>query len=128
MFRIIILFLLSIIAISIFYFSWIPDPVFKNIDFLPDELGFWADKYINIRTSIPFFFLGFLARIIIVKSFFFYFNIFIVITLICEIGQLFMPQRHFDTLDIFWGVFGGIIGLILAITFNFLLAKIRNNY
>lgn len=123
-----IVILIFIIVLSIFYFSWIPDPYFVHIGFLPKVIGVWSDQYINVRTAVPFFCLGILEGIIVKKSMLFCFIFFIVIVFICEFGQLFMPERHFDPLDIFWGVFGGMMGLILVKGLSLFFSKFKNNY
>ncbi len=115
--------LLIIVLISIFYFSWIPDPIFKHLDFIPKYLANWADDYGNLRTGVPFVILGFLLGIIKDKSIYYYFSLFFGLVLLCEIGQLFTTRRRFDLMDIFWGVMGGVLGVLLASLFKKIFLK-----
>lgn len=115
---------LTIIGICIiFYLSWLPNPNLGLLSYFPEWLTKWTDarENANIRTSIPFILLGFTGEVVVVldkevnrkrKQ--------IVISLtavviIAELGQLFLPLRHFDLSDIGWGIAGALFGLFIGI-------------
>lgn len=108
-------FILSLI--SIFYFSWIPNPRLTEENLLPLWLAQWADEYDNLRTAVPFVLLGFSGGLVIGQiklSLWFWLKsavVFFFFATLAEAGQLLLPNRHFDWADIFWGVVGGLVGV-----------------
>jgi glycopeptide antibiotics resistance protein len=108
---------------SIFYFSWLPNPSFENETYLPAWLISWTDNNDNIRTAVPFVFLGYfggkLSNLQLKFSHLALWGVvFLVIILIAELGQFNLPQRHFDWADIMWGVLGGYAGVALVLILN----------
>ena len=57
-----VLFVFLFVIAVVFYFSWLPDPSFKNETYLPRWLLKWSDHYYNLRTAIPFLAVGFLLE------------------------------------------------------------------
>lgn len=131
--KIFLLLLLLIVISSVFYFSWLPDPTFKNETYLPKWLVDWSNNYYNLRTAVPFVGLGFLLEaysqqnksneINYNKSFGLLKNIAIAAVIVCiaEAGQFFIQKRNQDLADVFYGIIGSSTG---AVVYNFL-RKIR---
>ncbi len=112
--------LLTIGLVSVFYFSWVPNPNIGSKTYLPKWLCSWINYYGNVRTAVPFLFLAGLLesrlttthginkkRIIILLGL-------IATVTLAEVGQLFLPMRHFDVLDILWGTGGSIVGISIV--------------
>jgi VanZ family protein len=98
---------------------------------MPSRLAIWTNEYGNLRTAVPFIFLGFSlnamfnyknsTEIILSKAMIF--KLFIKITFICsllvfivELGQFFLPKRSPDIEDILWGIVGTQIGFALYLS------------
>jgi glycopeptide antibiotics resistance protein len=131
--KIFLLLLLLIVISSVFYFSWLPDPSFKNETYLPKWLVDWGNNNYNVRTAVPFLGLGFLLEaysqpkrinkingnnyVSMLK------NIAIAAVIVCiaEAGQFFIQKRNQDLADVFYGIIGSSTG---AVVYNFL-RKIR---
>jgi len=120
--RIIIVTLILLGTISVMYFSWLADPDIGKQSYFPGWLGQWTNKNGNLRTAVPFLFLGTLLeyefvkhddprkmRRILLASL-------VVIVVIAELGQLFLAKRHFDPLDIMWGFLGSVTGMFAGYT------------
>jgi len=118
-------FLLSgivIFMISVFYFSWLSSPQLANSGLLPEWLILWADapENENLRTAIPFVFLGIISGTVLLqksKSFKKWINcwlLLLALVLVAELGQLFLPLRSFDIEDIGWGALGSAFGLVIT--------------
>lgn len=126
----IFLLLLLIVISSVFYFSWLPDPSFKNETYLPKWLLDWSNNYYNLRTAVPFVGLGFLLeaysqqkkskKITYNKYFDFVKNIIIAAVIVCiaEAGQFFIQKRNQDLADVFYGIIGSSIGALVYIFFR----------
>lgn len=112
----------------VFYFSWLPDPDIGRQPYFPGWLGEWTNKYGNLRTAVPFVFLGALSEFGLVKDpyqwkkRFSILALLFVLVFVAEIGQLFLTDRHFDYQDILWGVAGSLAGLVAGYTAKKLLA------
>jgi hypothetical protein len=116
-------YLLLLLGIAlILYLSWIPQPKIGTAGFIPGWLADWADAGENdtLRTGVPFLFLGIFIGTWL-TSFKYQWHGWIVawlglllLVLLAEAGQLFLPNRRFDWLDVFWGAAGGLLGLALA--------------
>ena len=109
------------LTLSIFYFSWIPNPNIGSASYFPEEIGTWINNYGNLRTAVPFFILGGVFELFFVKDIdknkkriLILFGLFLTVTF-AEFGQLFLANRHFDLWDIFWGTVGSLAGMILAV-------------
>lgn len=111
---------LVLCSISVFYFSWLPDPSFVNQTYLPRRIVQWADVYVRFRTAIPFLVIGYLCQYLLrPTSFFTWTGFWISMILVCaaEFGQFFLPNRHPDWMDIVWGVWGAILGMFVFYLF-----------
>jgi len=112
--------LLGGIAI-VFYLSWLPDPNIGYKPYFPKWLGKWTNAHGNLRTAVPFVFLGLTGEIFQFKSQvqswkrrITLLTILALIVSLAEAGQLFIPKRHFDTGDIMWGIAGAATGIVLG--------------
>ncbi len=119
------LFLYGLMAIGIglvFFLSWIPQPRLELLALLPDWLTRWTDNdaNMNVRTAIPFLFLGLVAGIWLVsthrprQSWGLVWLALVLVVGLAEAGQLFRPLRHFDWADIGWGAVGAAVGLLVV--------------
>ena len=125
--KIFLLLLLFVIG-AVFYFSWLPDPSFKNETYLPNWILNWSNKYYNLRTAVPFIGLGFLLEAYSQQkrlneiNYNKYFNLLknigvaTIIVCIAEAGQIFIQKRNQDIIDVFYGIIGSSIG---ALVYNF---------
>lgn len=125
---------------AVFYYSWIPNPDFRNETYLPKWLLDWSNYYYNLRTAVPFLAVGFLLEaysnqndtikslkntiVIFLKNF----AIAASIVCIAEGGQFLIKNRHPDWKDIFFGILGSLIGGIGYHLINKIMCfkKIRN--
>lgn len=105
----------------IFYFSWLPSPDIGTQPYFPKFIGNWIDSHGNLRTAVPFLFMAILGEMFIhtqkkskgrLRIAFLLAQI--VILFIAEIGQLYLPKRHFDWGDIGWGIMGSIAGITIV--------------
>lgn len=109
-----------------FYFSWISDPRLEITGVLPKWVTDWTDIEQNetIRTAIPFLILGVLMGIYLsirtspTRYWWLALLIFLFVVSLAELGQLFLPLRNCDILDILWGVTGSGLGLLLIYPFK----------
>ncbi|WP_460953263.1 VanZ family protein [Spirosoma litoris] len=103
----------------ILYLSWQPNYHFKHIWFIPGWVSRWTDVHAhgNIRTAIPFVFMGLVAGFLPTSTPRSLFNwlvlwlILIGIVTLAEIGQLLIPSRYPSVEDIGWGSVGAFVGL-----------------
>ncbi|RTY96068.1 hypothetical protein FNW25_06300 [Flavobacterium franklandianum] len=121
--RVLLIFVFVIAAV--FYFSWLPDPSFKDETYLPRWLLKWSDHYYNLRTAIPFLAVGFLLEtysqqkssneINYSKNLNFIQNLGIATIIVCiaEGGQFLIRKRNPDLMDVFYGILGSLIGAFL---------------
>jgi glycopeptide antibiotics resistance protein len=128
--RIILLLLFLVIGV-VFYFSWLPDPSFKNQTYLPQWLLNWSNQYYNLRTAIPFIAVGFLLEAYTQrkgssiayqnKNLNFIQNIGISTVIVCiaEGVQVLIERRSQDLMDVFYGVLGSLIGALIYNLFKF---------
>ncbi|WP_439583467.1 VanZ family protein [Dyadobacter bucti] len=119
--------LLAIGAAGVLYLSWLPDPDIGLQPYFPHWLGKWINANGNLRTAVPFIFLGAAMEV------WFYKNerssrrrrlivlISVAVVIVAETGQLFLPKRHFDLLDIGWGFIGSVVGICAGAVVNSLL-------
>lgn len=125
--------LLIVLSIAlVFYLSWIPNPRMSLVWFLPDWIANWSDidENENIRTAVPFVFIGLLSGVWLSesrcawRSWLLTFLSLIAIVLLAEAGQLVLPKRSFSWEDVVWGAIGSIIGLVAG----FAIISIKNHF
>ena len=120
-------------AAIICYLSWLPNPHLSTYGFFPAAIGQWvdADAHVNNRTAIPFLPLGLLSGVWLVltkqplQQWVGLCLGFMGIVLVAEMGQLDLPNRHFDWGDIAWGTAGALGGMALGAVFASLIALFR---
>ena len=107
----------------IFFLSWKTNPNLKETLFIPEWLSSWTDHAGNgkRRTAVPFIGLGLLVGAYMIYRkrtalvfWFFAWLVLVFIVGVAEVGQYFLPARHVDIKDIFWGGIGAWIGLMFA--------------
>jgi glycopeptide antibiotics resistance protein len=123
--KVLLLLLLLIVVSSVFYFSWLPDPTFKNETYLPKWLVDWSNNNYNLRTAVPFVGLGFLLesysqqKVSNKNNYTLFFGLLknitlaAVIVLVAEAGQFFIQHRNQDLADVFYGILGSLSGALL---------------
>ncbi|WP_374761222.1 VanZ family protein [Flectobacillus roseus] len=100
--------------------SWIDNPALSELRYMPVWLGEWCDQYPRARTGVPFFFLALFLSLIRSENINWILSLSLFVVFV-EIIQLFIPNRHCDIFDIFFGWIGIIIGfLIVKLYFVFL--------
>ena len=115
------------------FLSWLPNPIISSYGFFPHQVGHWvdADANINIRTAVPFLFMGLLAGVWLLftrQAWQRWVGVFfglVSIAFIAEAGQLWLPYRHLDWGDIGWGTAGALAGMALGAVFAYLVALLR---
>ena len=110
----------------IFLFSWLNSPDFANVPIMPNWLNNWSNLHGQLRTGAPFIPLGFLLNSYSQKwsisltglliSFF--------VVVIAELGQYFIPTRYPDPMDVFYGIVGALIGMMIQITYKKIEVKV----
>lgn len=127
--RWLLLYLATIVGVLlVLYLSWRSQPTLSSTWLVPAWLAKWADtqENENLRTGVPFVFLGLLIGTRLSASgqkwyrWFFWWLCLVFLVTIAEVAQLVMPFRVFDWRDIFCGGIGAIIGLLLAATIAFM--------
>lgn len=122
---------LVLCCLSVFYFSWLPNPSFVNQSYLPRWLVFWADVYVRLRTAVPFLAIGFLCQFLFRPSSFFTlkgFGISLMIVSVAELGQFFLPFRHPDWMDVFYGVLGATVGMFAYYNLFFVFRRLTRSH
>jgi glycopeptide antibiotics resistance protein len=107
--KILTLFFSALCILIIFYFSWLPSGEFGKETILPAWLLAWSNTYFNLRTALPFLFLGSFTAI--KNNAYLAFFSCIVVVCIAEAGQFFIADRNPDLLDIVFGALGSIVGI-----------------
>lgn len=103
----------------VLYLSWLYEPTIGSSWFIPSGLARWVDagKNDTLRTGVPFIFIGLLAGFWLLenrklfKTWLLFWFLMIIIVLIAETGQIFLPLRSFDWMDVAWGAIGAAFGL-----------------
>ena len=110
----------------IFYLSWLRNPNFERIGFIPKWLNDWSNIHGQLRTAVPFIPLGFLLNTYKKKWIISLTGLLICFLVVCiaEIGQFFIITRVTDTVDIFFGVVGALFGMVLQNIFKKIEIKI----
>ena len=118
---------------AIFYFSWVPDPAMQDQKWLPQWLRTWADRYDQLRTGVPLVPLGFIGGIYLAwrRSPLPHWPMLWLglsgLVLLAELGQVLLPRRRFDLMDVFWGSAGAAVGVASAGGLFYLILKQRAN-
>lgn len=107
-----------ILVFSVFFFSWLPHPSFRELPFFPSWLVRWTDEYENLRTAIPFIPLSIFLKVITHTSNGKNLWICFALAFFAELGQLWLPLRSFDFGDILYALLGAIVGLFLKRLFE----------
>ena len=87
----------------------------------------WTDSHGRLRTAVPFFLLGLLGftfnknRII---AFILFITYSFLLVFVAELGQLFLPLRYPDWVDVSLGLLGGMFGFWI----QWLLEKLIKTY
>ncbi|MEZ7498672.1 VanZ family protein [Flavobacterium sp. Arc3] len=131
----IIRFLLLLVIVAVFYYSWLPDPNMRSENYLPQWLLNWSNENFNVRTAIPFVVFGYLLEAYSFKKnsqnknvdrkFVFIRNLGVsaVVVIIAECGQFLIKNRSPDFMDIYFGIIGSLVG---AFGYNLFNKKLRN--
>lgn len=117
----------------ILYLSWEPNPALRSVWFIPNWVAKWTDTqaHESSRTGVPFVLLGLfmgISPLLSNKSFMHWLIallILLVVLVAAEVGQLFIPTRHFEWYDIGWGALGSLLGLLMAALARFILIKLN---
>jgi glycopeptide antibiotics resistance protein len=109
-----------LLVFSVLFFSWLPHPSFRELSFFPNWLVKWTDEYGNLRTAVPFVPLSIFLKTTIRKSYCFCFCTCVCLAMIAEIGQLLLPLRNFDVMDVGYASMGSLIGLCILFILNVL--------
>jgi glycopeptide antibiotics resistance protein len=104
---------------------------------MPIYVRNWCNEYYNIRTAVPFIFIGFILEF---KSFnnkysvtqklkhFFKNTLYsILLVIIAEIGQFFIIHRSPDIMDVFYGFLGSFLGAFVFYFFIFFIVLVSTN-
>ena len=108
--------------IVVFYLSWTSEIYLDHLWFMPRWIGRWTNKKANgdLRTAVPFVFLGLFAGVLPTRNPFsllrwlLLWGGLVVVVILAEAGQLFVPKRFFSWTDIGWGAVGAFSGLVTA--------------
>ena len=116
----------SAIIIIIFYLSWVRNPNFDQLSVIPNWLNRWSNLHGQLRTAVPFIPLGFLLNTYKKKWYISLtgFLICLIVVIIAELGQFFIPTRYPDIIDIFFGVLGALLGMVLQNIFQKIEVKV----
>ena len=110
----------------IFLFSWLNSPDFANFPLMPHWLNNWSNLHGQLRTGAPFIRLGFLlnsySKKWIISLTGLLISFFVVV--IAELGQYFIPTRYPDPMDIFYGIVGALIGMMIHIIYKKIEVKV----
>lgn len=120
--------LVTLSVVFILYLSWVPNPRLGLLWFIPNWLAKWVDVSANdtIRTGVPLFVLGLVIGVWLSGASYSWhwwlgsWLILVMVVIIAEFGQLFLPHRSFDWWDITWGAIGASTGLIIGASFAFI--------
>ena len=127
-----ILWLLSIaLSAVIIYLSWIPDSRMGLVPWLPRWLAGWADSgggVETLRTGLALAIASFLFSLACQASgrrngIRFSLGFGLLLVLLAEGGQFFLPARSPDWGDVAWGGLGAMAGVIAAVAILSILRK-----
>jgi len=100
------------------YFSLRASPNLSDIAWLPRGITRWLDSPAgsNIRTGIPFLFLGLISFLVRPGSLLsrIFIPVLFLLPLAVELAQFFLPRRCPDVRDVLWAWAGGSLGILIA--------------
>lgn len=110
-------------VLFVLYLSWLPSPDFGTHWYFPSWLATWTNIHGQLRTAVPFVFLGVLSELMWnssgqMKKRLALLLVFFVVVTVAEAGQLYLPGRYFDWADIGLGTAGGAVGLAIGALLN----------
>lgn len=119
----------------VLYLSWLPQPKLGLLWFIPDWLANWTDAVENdaLRTAVPFVALGVvfgwysIQKGYIGSQWLAGWLLLVSVVIIAEAGQLLLPHRSFDWMDVAWGAVGALIGISLMMISKQLKSLFINN-
>ena len=116
----------SAIIIIIFYLSWVRNPNFDQLSVIPNWLNRWSNLHGQLRTAVPFIPLGFLLNTYKKKWYISLTGLLIclIVVIIAELGQFFIPTRYPDIIDVFFGVLGALLGMVFQNIFQKIEVKV----
>ena len=129
--RIIFFIFLFLSIFCVFYFSWLPNPSFKNQSYLPLFIVKWSDEFVRLRTAVPFVLIGFCLNYLLIKSQYARWKglfISLIIVSVAEIGQFFLPHRFPDFMDVVFAQLGSLLGMKLLACYNKIIQFFQVNY
>ena len=99
--------------------SWATDSRMTALRWVPGWMADWADRDPNIRTAIPFIPLAFLlVQGFAWRGYRWPLGWSVMLCCVClglsELGQVFLPHRTADMVDLMWGGIGILVGAVLA--------------
>ena len=111
------------IVVSVIVLSWLPSPRLAEQVPMPEFVGKWVDshKHENLRTAVPFLFLGLLQGFRLLgkasgrKTWFRSWLWLVLLAWVAEAGQIPLPNRRFDFMDLLYGAGGGAVGLMIVL-------------
>lgn len=112
----------ALIVISVFVLSWLPSPRLAEQVPMPGLVAKWVDSHAheNLRTAVPFLLLGLVDGLRMLgrdagrRAWIRSWLCLVLLALVAEAGQLPLPKRRFDLMDVLYGAAGGMLGLMLA--------------
>ncbi len=119
-----ILWLLALVVSGLMvYLSWIPDSRMELVPWIPHWLASWADSggsASTMRTAVPVAFASFLFALIGRLMDWKYWRVSgvgsaLILVMLAEAGQFFLPQRSPNWGDVLWGVAGAVAGLVVGV-------------
>ena len=120
---------LGLIGLSVLVLSWLPNPDIGNVLPVPGVLRQWVNANGNLRTAVPLLLLGGLVEGLLPAAQSSWHNrlwawvALLVLVVLAEIGQLWLPKRHFDWGDIGYGVVGAAVGMGIVFVFKKILQR-----
>lgn len=113
-----------LVGLGVLLLSWLPNPDVGNVLPVPAVIRQWVNANSNLRTAVPFVLLGMLGEGLLPRhrsnlmARLKMGGVLLLLVVIAELGQLWLPKRHFDWGDIGYGALGIILGMVVAIGFK----------
>jgi hypothetical protein len=95
----------------------LPNGRFTGGNYLPEGMLSWINENYTIRSSIPILFLGYVLSI--KKSTVWVLLVCFMLVGLAELGQFLLPGRNPDWWDVFSGLWGTIVGIVLRKVMNY---------